>query len=232
MLKKCFIFLFPAFSLFAKTPTYAPPVIPQTTAPINIEAKDFSHLLGHLKGIDDDLLKMHFTLYNGYVKNASSLLTSLIQMRQNGKDTTLEYGALERRYIWEFDGMILHELYFENLGPKPFLDQKDPLLLKMTVDFGSFEQWKKNFVATGLIRGVGWVILYQSPKTGHLNNIWVDEHNINLVPGGKPILIMDVWEHAYITEYGLDRAGYIEAFMQNIDWEVVSKRFNDMESSK
>ncbi|WP_420420817.1 superoxide dismutase [Simkania sp.] len=232
MLKKCFIFLLPVLSLFAKTPSYDPQLIPQTSPSTEFEAKDFSHLLGHLKGIDDDLFKMHFTLYNGYVKNASALLTSLTKLREKGKDTSLEYGALERRFVWEFDGMVLHELYFENLGPKPFLDRKDPLRLKMIMDFGSVEQWKKNFVATGLIKGVGWVILYQCPKSGHLKNIWVDEHNINLVPGGKPLLIMDVWEHAYITEYGLDRAGYIEAFMQNIDWEVVSARYKEAESSK
>lgn len=226
MLKKCLIFLIPILSLYGKTPQYDPHMVPDTSAPTEFVAKDFSHLLGHLKGIDDRLLKMHFTLYKGYVKNASELLTALVEMREKGKDRTLAYGALERRFVWEFDGMVLHELYFENLGPTPFLDRKDPLYSKITMDFGSIEQWKRNFAATGLIRGIGWVVLYQNPKTGHLNNIWVDEHNINLIPGGKPLLVMDVWEHAYITEYGLDRAGYIEAFMQNIDWEVVSKRFN------
>ena len=82
-------------------------------------------------------------------------------------------------------------------------------------------------MATGLIRGIGWVILYQDPIDGFFHNIWIDEHNINHSPGGNPVLVMDVWEHAYITEYGLDRGKYIEAFFRNIDWEVVSKRYEE-----
>ena len=218
------LFLFFGF-LQARALQNDPYMIPETSAPTTFVAKDFSHLLGRLKGINDNLLKMHFTLYKGYVKNATELLTVLQRMRERGQDKTVAYGALERRFIWEFDGMVLHELYFENLGRTAFLDQKDSLYHKIMVDFGSVDQWKKNFAATGLIRGIGWVILYQNPKTGQLNNVWVDEHNINLIPGGTPLLVMDVWEHAYITEYGLDRVAYIEAFMQNIDWEVVSARY-------
>lgn len=190
-------------------------------------ARDFEHLLGHLKGIDDNLLKMHFTLYQGYVKNANALNQTIREMRARGQDQTLAYGALLRRFAWEFDGMILHEYYFENLGGKGFLSDKDPLYAKIVEDFGSIQAWKKNFAATGLIRGIGWVILYQNPKNGQLNNIWVDDHNINHLPGGKPLLVMDVWEHAYITEYGLDRSGYIEAFMRNVDWDAVARRYQE-----
>jgi Fe-Mn family superoxide dismutase len=194
---------------------------------IGFQAKDFSGLLGHLEGIDDELLKMHFTLYEGYVKNGSSLEKALKEMGEKREERTLAYGALERQFIWEFDGMVLHELYFENLKRSSFLSKRDPLYEKIFTDFGSIDEWKRNFVATGLMRGIGWVILYQNPQNGKLYNIWIEEHNINLIPGGKPLLVMDVWEHAYITEYGLDRAGYIEAFIQNINWEVVSKRFKE-----
>lgn len=218
--------------LQAEMPGYQLNIIPNTRALTEFKAKDFSHLLGHLKGINDHLLNMHFTLYKGYVKNASELLTTLQKMREKGEDKTIAYGALERRFIWEFDGMVLHELYFENLGPTPFLDQKDPLYHKITMDFGSINEWRKNFIATGLIRGIGWVILYQNPKTGQLNNVWVDEHNINLIPGGKPLLIMDVWEHAYITAYGLDRCGYIEAFLANVNWKIVSNRYQEERKDK
>jgi len=189
------------------------------------EAKDFSYLLGNVKGLDDRLLKMHFTLYQGYVKNATALQRAITKMREQDKDRTLAYGALERRFAWEYDGMILHEYYFKNLGKTPLLSPKDPLYKQIERDFGSISAWRKNFVATGLIRGIGWVILYQEPKTGRLSNIWVDDHHINHLPGGRPLLVMDVWEHAYITEFGLDRAGYIETFLENVNWDVVKKRF-------
>ncbi|MBF5058849.1 superoxide dismutase [Candidatus Neptunochlamydia vexilliferae] len=114
--------------------------------------------------------------------------------------------------------------YFENLGAKP-LSEKSPLFKKIVSCFGSFEAWQRNLVSTGMIRGIGWVILYQDPIDGLLYNIWVDEHNINHIPGAEPLLIMDVREHAYITEYGLSRLGYIQVFLKNINWEIVESRF-------
>jgi Fe-Mn family superoxide dismutase len=190
------------------------------------EVKDFSYLLGRLEGLNEPLLKMHFTLYEGYVKNTNNLEHTLEQMASKGEDRTAAYGALIRRFGWEMDGMLLHELYFENLGGKEGLSPKTSLYRKITQDFGSYEAWKGNFVATGMIRGIGWVILYQDPKSGKLQNLWIDEHNINHIPGGKPLLVMDVWEHAYITDFGLNRGGYIEVFFKNIDWARVSKRFD------
>lgn len=190
------------------------------------QAKDYSYLLGKIEGISDPLLKMHFTLYQGYVKNTNALEDSLKEMRNDGKDRTIAYGALKRRFGWEYDGMILHELYFENLGGKKELLTKSNLYQMIVRDFGSFANWRKDFLATGMIRGVGWVILYQDPTNGILHNVWIDEHNINHLAGGKPLLVMDVWEHAYITEYGLNRGGYLEAFYNNINWDSVEKRLH------
>lgn len=191
------------------------------------EAKDYSFLLGKLRGIHDDLLKMHFTLYQGYVKTASELHKLLEMMRLKGEDKTITYGALERRFAWEFDGMVLHEYYFDNMGPSPPLQKSDPLYCKIVEDFGSIDKFLQNFAATGMMRGIGWVILYQNPQTGQLNNVWIDEHNINHFPGGKPLLIMDVWEHAYLTQFGLNRGSYIRVFIDNINWERVSMRFDE-----
>ncbi len=145
-----------------------------------------------------------------------------------GRDQTYDYGALKRRMTWEWDGMRLHEYYFENLGGggEP-LDKSSSIYLRLLKDFGSFEAWKKNFVSTGLIRGIGWVILYRDPQTGRLFNVWINEHDVGHLAGGDPLLIMDVFEHAYITQYGLDRGKYIGAFFDNIDWAKVAKRYND-----
>ncbi|MDX8431644.1 MAG: Fe-Mn family superoxide dismutase [Candidatus Algichlamydia australiensis] len=188
------------------------------------KAKDYSYLLGHVKGLDDSLLKMHFTLYQGYVKNTNSLLATIEELSKSGKDRTAAYGALKRRVGWEMDGMLLHELYFSNLGGKGNLDSNSPLYKAIVSDFGSYESWKKDYIATGMMRGIGWVILYRDPKNRRLQNIWIEEHDLGHIAGGTPILIMDVWEHAYITQFGLDRAGYINTFFQNINWKEVEQR--------
>ncbi|PCI93287.1 superoxide dismutase [Candidatus Aerophobetes bacterium] len=192
------------------------------------KAKDFSHLLGgKLKGLSDSLLEMHFTLYKGYVKNTNNLIKALEDMKQNDQGRTLAFGALKRRFGWEYDGMRLHELYFGNLGKKVELSPKSDLYKQIVRDFGSYEKWRRDYLSTGLIRGIGWVILYRDPIQGHLFNVWVNEHDLGHLAGGMPLLVMDVWEHAYITEYGLDRAKYIDMFMYNIDWKVIERRYKD-----
>lgn len=188
------------------------------------KAKDFSHLLG-MAGFKDDLLKTHFILYHGYVKNTNLLLDLLARYRKENKLSEYQYGAIKRRLGWEFDGMRLHELYFGNLGGSKELDEKDPLYAQITRDFGSYEEWKKDFIATGLIRGIGWSVLYLDPKEGRLMNMWINEHDLGHIAGGTPILIMDVWEHAYMPQFSLDRAAYIDVFFKNIEWEVVASRF-------
>lgn len=188
-------------------------------------AKDFSNLLG-MEGISDKTLKMHFKLYEGYVKNTNLLLDILNQYMNEGKEKTPQFGAINRRLSFEFDGMRLHELYFSNLGGSgTSLNPKSPLYQRIVQDFGSFEAWKQDFMNTGVIRGIGWVILYFDPVHDRLMNMWISEHQNGHMAGGNPILIMDVWEHAYLLDYGLDRMGYIKAFFNNINWNVVSKRY-------
>ena len=187
-------------------------------------AKDYSHLLG-LEGISDTMLKNHFKLYQGYVTNTNEIIEKLHAMSPEGKPP-IEYAELSRRFGFEFSGMRLHEYYFDNLikGGKP-LEPSAPLAKKIDQLFGDFETWKKHFIATGSIRGVGWVIMYYDIQNDNLFNVWIEEHHVNNLPGCTPILVMDVWEHAFMTDYQLDRAGYIKAFMQNLNWEKVNDRF-------
>lgn len=189
------------------------------------QAKDFSLLLGHVMGLSDALLSMHFKLYEGYVKNTNLLIQALMDMREKGEENSIAFGALKRRIGWEYDGMRLHELYFETLGQPEALSTKSLLYKAIVRDFGSYEAWKKDFIATGLIRGIGWVILYRDPIQKRLLNVWINEHDLGHLAGGTPLLVMDVWEHAYITEYGLERAKYIKVFLEDLNWSVVSKRF-------
>jgi Fe-Mn family superoxide dismutase len=185
---------------------------------------DFSKLL-KMEGFSDTLLQNHFKLYQGYVKNANALTEKLNAMLKEGKTDTPEYAELKRRFGWEFNGMRLHEYYFGNLGGKKDLDQGSTLYAALVKEFGSYAQWKKDFIATGSMRGIGWVVLYLDTQTGRLFNCWVNEHDVGHLAGSKPLLILDVFEHAYMTDYQLDRARYIESFFKNINWETVVKRF-------
>jgi superoxide dismutase, Fe-Mn family len=187
-------------------------------------AKDYSNLIG-MEGFSKDLLTMHFKLYQGYVKNTNALNKKIAQMVAEERDRTLDFAGLKRMYGWEFDGMRLHEYYFDNLGGNGEIDSESDLYKAIAKQYGSYDKWKKDFEATGLIKGIGWAVLYKDPHTGRLTNVWINEHDLGHLAGAKPLLIMDVFEHAYITEYGLDRGKYIQAFFKNIDWGVVQKRF-------
>lgn len=190
------------------------------------KVQNFDHLLG-MPGFSDQALTMHFTLYKGYVKNANFLLGRLHEILKNDQLNTPEYNEFKRRLMWEYDGMRLHELYFSNLGGKgSILDNNSPLYEALTQQFGSFEEWKKDFLATGALRGIGWAVLYRDPMTGRLVNTWVGEHDLGHMAGGTPLLIMDVWEHAYITDYGIDRKAYMDAFYNNINWPIVEERYD------
>ena len=186
-------------------------------------AKDYSNLIG-MEGFSDTLLKNHFTLYQGYVTNTNKLVDSLAAMLKEGKVGTPEYSELKRRMGFEFNGMRLHEYYFDNLGGKAPLDKSSTLARKITAAFGSYVAWELDFRATGAMRGIGWAILYQDNVTGWLFNQWINEHEVGHFAGCIPILVMDVFEHAFITDYGLKRADYIEAFFRNINWGVAESR--------
>jgi len=186
--------------------------------------KDYSKLIG-MEGFSQTLLTNHFTLYQGYVTNTNKLTDILATMLKEGKTATPEYAELKRRFGFEFNGMRLHEYYFENLGGKAPPDKAGALAKKLAEAFGSYEVWEQDFRATGAMRGIGWAVLYQDNVTGGLFNQWINEHETGHLAGCKPILIMDVFEHAYMVDYGLKRADYIGAFFKNINWKAAEGRF-------
>ena len=187
------------------------------------KAKDYGHLIG-MDGFSETLLNNHFTLYQGYVTNTNKLLDSLSASLKEAKVGTPEYSELKRRMGFEFNGMRLHEYYFDNLGGKGALDKSGKLNRRLTADFGSYEDWERDFKSTGAMRGIGWTIMYQDNVSGMLLNLWINEHETGHLAGCSPILVMDVFEHAFITDYGLKRADYIEAFFNNINWAVAERR--------
>ena len=186
-------------------------------------AKDYAALVG-MEGFSETLIKNHFTLYQGYVTNTNKVMDILGQLLKDGESGTPEYAELKRRFGWEFNGMRLHEYYFENLGGKSPLGKDGKLTKKIQTEFGSIEEWEKDYRATGAMRGIGWVILYEDAPSGRLFNVWINEHDVSHPAGCNPLLVMDVFEHAFMIDYGLKRADYIGAFFKNINWQAVESR--------
>ena len=193
------------------------------------EAREFN--LSGLNGISDETLEMHFKLYEGYVKETNKLTEGISKFIQDGNVDQEEmpaYSELTRRLGFEYNGMVLHEYYFDNL--KSGGGTGDPARTQKFVkaaesSFGSHEIWKADFVGIGKMRGVGWAICYQNPSNGRLSNHWITLHETGNVAGFDPVLVMDVWEHAYLLDYKpAERPKYIEAFFSNINWTVVEKR--------
>jgi len=186
-------------------------------------AKDFSFLLG-MKGFSDTLLKNHFTLYQGYVTNTNKVLDLLAALLKDGKQGTPEFAELKRRLGWEFNGMRLHELYFSNLGGDGDWGKSPELTKRVVAQFGSVEACANDFMAVAAMRGIGWAVCYEDPETGLIINQWINEHDVGHPAGCNPLLILDVFEHAYMTDYGIKRADYLTAFFNNLKCEVVEQR--------
>ena len=187
--------------------------------------QNFEQLLG-LAGFSDQLLQNHFKLYQGYVTNTNKLMELLDKLEPG----TPEYSELQRRFGWEFNGMRLHELYFSNMikGGQA-LNKNSSLAKELVKIYGDLEKWEKNFKGVGAMRGIGWVVLVYDQKQKEFFNLWINEHDGGHLAGTVPLLIMDVFEHAFMLDYGLNRADYIKAFINAIDWDVVGKRFEKAE---
>ncbi len=190
------------------------------------EPINFDHLIG-TQGFSDTLLKNHFTLYQGYVKNTNALSDTFKKMRDEGNTSSPEFAELHRRFGWEFNGMRLHELYFGNMargGVAP--DAGEKIGQKIAEDFGSFDAFMKEFKAIGSARGIGWAVLAYDLFSKRLFNVWVNEHDVGHLATTAPLLVLDVFEHAYVTDYGIKRADYLEAFFAAIDWNEVNRRLS------
>jgi len=180
-----------------------------------------------LQGISEQTLAVHFGLYEGYVKNTNLLNEQISELiaSSGAKGADPKFAELQRRLGFEYSGMRLHEFYFDNLTPNGSGKPGSKLNAAIAASFGDFEKWKQEFFAIGGMRGVGWAILYQDPTNGWLTNAWVTLHQEDALVGFNPILVMDVWEHAFLLDYKpAERGKYIEAFYSNIDWNVVEAR--------
>jgi Fe-Mn family superoxide dismutase len=178
--------------------------------------------LAGLKGISDHTLEVHFGLYEGYVKNTNLLNEQLEALARagNAAASNLTFAELSRRLGFEYNGMVLHEYYFDNLtSAGNGAPASGKLYDAAKASFGDFETWKTDFAA------VGGAIAYQDPKNGRLSNHWISLHEDGNIAGFEPILVMDVWEHAFMLDYKpAERPKYIEAFFSNVDWKKAESR--------
>lgn len=195
------------------------------------QAQSFDHLRG-LAGMSDGQIAEHLELYAGYVKQVNELTKELAEMHNEKKTSGKDFGLAEatRRLAYEYDGMVLHEHYFSNLRPggAPRPSERQPCGRALAQAYGSIERWQENFKTLGGMRGVGWVILFQDPRNGSVTNYWVSLHQDGIPARCTPLLVMDVWEHAFMRDYrASERNRYVDAFLTNIDWTAVERRFNE-----
>ena len=199
------------------------------------QAKQFN--LSGLKGISDKTLEMHFKLYEGYVKETNNLNQKIAEFLADGKvdqDEMPAYSELTRRLGFEYNGMVLHEYYFGNMKKDGSGDPERSSNFYQVAEksFGSYGIWKTDFIGVGKMRGVGWAICYQNPSNGRLSNHWITLHEVGNVSGFIPVLVMDVWEHAFLLDYKpAERPKYIEAFFSNINWNAVEGRLQGKRSA-
>ena len=189
--------------------------------------------LSGLTGISDKTLEMHFKLYEGYVTNTNLLTERIATILFDGKVDQEEmpaYSEFTRRLGFEYNGMVLHEYYFGNMKAGGG-DEAPRGAFRTAVErsFPSYDIWKTDFAGVGKMRGVGWAICYLDPATGTISNHWITLHEVGNVSGFVPLLVMDVWEHAFLLDYApSDRPKYIEAVLGNIDWETVERRLQSV----
>ena len=180
-----------------------------------------------IKVVNQSQFEAHMRLYEGYVTNINKIDAELFEgtaQREQSNTTFSYYRELKRGETFALNGVILHELYFENIGgntPEP--DQTAREMLEL--DFGSLQNWQEDFIATAKASR-GWAVLCYDQRSDRLRNISLDAHDLGNIAYSAPILILDMNEHAYFLQYADKKADYITNFMKNINWTVIGERVN------
>ncbi|KKR62818.1 hypothetical protein A2643_00620 [Candidatus Nomurabacteria bacterium RIFCSPHIGHO2_01_FULL_39_220] len=186
--------------------------------------------IGELKGISKKTIEEHLKLYAGYVKNANLILEKIPEYQGYTKEDTFApyvVDEIQRRFAFEFDGMRNHEYYFKSLeGGAKIVKGESPLKKAMTEEWGSVDLWFARFKTIAMTRGIGWAVLYYDPINKKLLNAWIDEQHLGHLTGLAWIFGIDMWEHSFYLDYATDKKKYVDAFLDNVNWEVVEKNFS------
>jgi Fe-Mn family superoxide dismutase len=188
-----------------------------------VAAKPLSSELFQMDGISKRQIEEHYTLYQGYVNKTNEIRSKLEGVdRSKANQTYSDLRELKVELSFAWNGVKLHELYFENLGGRG--GQPDGALGEaLDGSFGSFDKWVEDLKASG-ISARGWVVLSWDEADGRLYNYIADSHNTYGIWKATPLLVLDTYEHAYVIDYGVKRPPYIDAFLKNVNWAPVLKR--------
>jgi Fe-Mn family superoxide dismutase len=204
-----------------------------------ITPKQFSNSLFNLNGISKKTVEEHLKLYQGYVNKYNEINEKIVKLEDEdfskGNQVYSKIRELKIESSFAYGGVVNHELYFSQLGyDEGTTSGRVPtgtLLKQIDIDFGSFENYKKDLRASGL-SARGWVWTGWNIREKRLFNHIGDSQNTYLIWGVVPIIAMDTYEHAYFIDYGTDRGGYIGAFFDNLNWSLVGNRFESIKSCK
>ncbi len=191
-------------------------------------ARTFS--LPELKGLSKKQIDVHLALYEGYVKHTNLILDKIESLRKEDPEGNAYLMAeLRRRFGFEFDGMRMHEYYFEQFEGGMMSAKEGAFMDAITARYGSWDGFIAHVKEVCGTRGIGWTIVYYDPTAKTMHTAWVNDHEIGQLAGLPVILAIDMWEHAYMVDYvPADKKSYVEAFLENVNWEFVEKRFSDV----
>jgi superoxide dismutase, Fe-Mn family len=213
-----------AASTLVQQPAQAQATAQSGAKPMAYEIKPFSLDPKSVKGISEKILISHYeNNYVGAVKRLTAIAAQLAEL-DFSKAPGFVINGLKREELIAMNSMILHEAYFDSLGGGGAA--RGSLADALARDFGSVERWRAEFSAMGKAEGggSGWVLLMYSPRDKRLINQWAADHT-NAVAGGRPVIALDMYEHAYHMDYGAKAGGYVDAFMEAINWDNAVKLY-------
>lgn len=184
-----------------------------------------------LEGLSEKQIKVHVALYEGYVKQVNLILETLKGYAAYGDKATegdkFAVAELRRHFAFEFDGMRMHEYYFEQFEGTKGGSPESGLAKAAAEKYGNGEDFIKHIKAVAGTRGIGWVVVYSDPLAKTVHTVFVNDHELGQLAGLPILLALDLWEHAYMVDYvPADKKNYIDAFFANLNWSVVEKRFD------
>ena len=192
---------------------------------MDLQMKPLTLDLSKLDGLSQKLIASHYeNNYAGAVKRLGAIRKQLGELDW-GSAPVFVINGLKREELVAANSAFLHELYFDGLGGDGVLPSCG-LSVALARDFGSVDRWRAEFAALGkaIGGGSGWVILAWSSREGRLINHWAADHT-NLLAGATPVLALDMYEHSYHIDFGAKAAAYVDAFMKNIRWDAVYRRY-------
>jgi superoxide dismutase, Fe-Mn family len=199
---------------------------PCYTAPMTYTARTFD--LPELNGLSKKQIDVHLALYEGYVKHVNLIIEKIAAYKEaDAEGNAYAIAEMRRRLGFEFDGMRMHEYYFEQFEGEKGGDPESGLAKVAAEKYGNGEGFIAHIKEVAGTRGIGWTIVYWDPAGKTLHTAWVDDHQLGQLSALPIILALDMWEHAYMVDYvPADKKSYVEAFLDNVNWSVIEKRFS------